>query len=272
MKVVAVANQKGGVGKTTSVVNIACRLASYGVRVLMVDMDPQANATSCFSSLVREKEAQKDLNLSAGVYEVITGSADCISTMVSINKNLSYLAARGDLAAAELELVSMLDRESQLKYGLESLRGKVDYVIIDTPPTLGLLTVNALTASDSVLVPLQTEYYALEGLSQLLKTIEVIKRRLNPELCLEGIFLTMFDRRNNLSRQVEENVRSHFGDLVYRTLVPRNVRLSEAPSHGESIFHYAPKSSGAGAYSQLVEEFLELQQEIVPSEEGGVYV
>tara|TARA_B100001094_G_C18055705_1_gene732382 strand:- start:93 stop:911 length:819 start_codon:yes stop_codon:yes gene_type:complete len=257
MKVVSVSNQKGGVGKTTSVINIASRLSELKYRTLIIDLDPQANASGCFS---KHYNPGKHL----GAYDVLLGACELDDAIVTLEESLFLVPASRDLAGAELELVAAFDRESQLRNAIEAMSSCFDYVIIDTPPTLGLLTVNALTASDSVLIPMQSEYYALEGLTQLLNIVKLIRKRLNRHLQLEGVFLTMFDGRNNLSKQVEEELKNHFGGLLFATRVPRNIKLSEAPSHGRSIFGYDRKSKGAMAYQGLVSEFLE-RQAILPS-------
>ena len=247
MHIIAVSNQKGGVGKTTSAVNLASILAREGSRVLFVDLDPQANATSGFG-IASE-------TLLKSTYNALLGDdvTDCI--IDGGPEGVDVMPATQDLTGAEIELVSMFGRESRLSEVLDSLKSDYDYVFIDTPPTLGLLTVNALTAASHLLIPLQCEYYAMEGLSQLLRTVEVIKKRLNKDLELIGILLTMYDRRNNLSHQVEGEIRQHFKEKVFNTSIPRNVKLSEAPSHGKPIVYYDPGSSGARAYVRFAEEF-----------------
>jgi chromosome partitioning protein len=250
-KIICIANQKGGVGKTTTTVNLAAALAYLGRKVLIVDMDPQGNASSGLG--IKRHECQ-DRN----IYHALVGEHSIESVVLDTQiANLRIAAATPDLVGAEIELVDIPQREFRLKTELASVANDIDYVLIDCPPSLGLLTVNALCAADSFLVPLQCEYYALEGLSQLLNTAGLIKKNLNPELKIEGIVLTMFDMRNNLSHQVVQEIRSHFGDKVYQSVIPRNVRLSEAPSHGFSIFEYDEKSIGAKRYRELA---LELDQ------------
>jgi chromosome partitioning protein len=248
-KTVAVVNQKGGVAKTTTVVNLSSYLAEAGKRILLVDMDPQGNATSGIG--VDRRKVQYC------VYDVLINEAPAESVILtSAFDNLDILPATIQLAGAEIELVSAISRESKLKKALKPLQGKYDYIILDCPPSLGLLTINALTASDSLIIPLQCEYYALEGVSQLMGTLELVKKHLNPQLELEGVLLTMYDSRTNLSAQVAEEVRQYFGDKVFKSVIPRSVRLSEAPSHGLPIHYYDPKSKGAEFYQLLAEEFL----------------
>jgi chromosome partitioning protein len=248
-RIYALANQKGGVGKTTTAVNLGACLAEQGWRVLLVDVDPQANATS---SLGVDKYA-----LAHSMYDMLIGSqspAQLISLTACMG--LDLLPSSPNLAGAEVELVQLSGREMRLRYALEGLRPRYDFILIDTPPSLGMLTVNALTASDGVVIPVQCEYLPLEGLTQLLQTIELVRQSLNPDLAIRGLVMTMYDSRTNLSRQVVEEIRRHFPSTVFTAIIPRSIKLSEAPSYGETILSYAPTSSGAQAYSALCEEFL----------------
>ena len=246
-KIIAVVNQKGGVGKTTTTVNITAALHALGRRVLLCDFDPQANATS---GMGVDKNAA-----SPNVYDVLVSGADSARAVVS-TKFGDVLPSNKALAGAGIEMIGIDNREMLLKNALDSLTEKYDYIFIDCPPSLELLTVNALCAAGSLLVPVQCEYYALEGLSDLLATVRLVKRRLNPGLSMEGVLLTMFDSRTNLSLQVAEEVKRHFPGQVYATVIPRNVRLSEAPSHGKPISAYDPYSRGAEAYKLLAEEMI----------------
>lgn len=248
-RVIAISNQKGGVGKTTTAVNLSSCLAKSGERVLLVDLDPQANAGSGLGVYPEQFEHS--------IYHVLVAEMPMQEIILPTKiTNLSFAPAKQDLAGAELELVSMFGRETRLKEALAPILDIYDFVIIDTPPTLGLMTVNALTAADSVLIPLQSEYYAMEGLSQLVTTTTLIKKRLNPGLEREGILLTMFDKRNKLSGQVEAQIREHFPHDVFRTVIPRNVRLSEAPSHGQPAIIYDKNSTGSQAYWEFSQELL----------------
>lgn len=253
-KIICIANQKGGVGKTTTSVNLSSALATLDKKVLLVDMDPQGNASS---GLGLKRYESQDSN----IYHVLIGEKT-LSEVIQVTKikNLHVVSANPDLVGAEIELVDMPHREYRLKNAMATVSNKYDYILIDCPPSLGLLTLNALTAADSFLVPLQCEYYALEGLSQLLNTAGIIKKNLNPSLHIEGIALTMFDTRNNLSHQVVTEIRNHFADKVFASIIPRNVRLSEAPSHGQSIFEYDAKSIGATKYMELAIELDEKTQ------------
>jgi chromosome partitioning protein len=248
-KVISFVNQKGGVGKTTTAINLAAYLANHGQRILMVDLDPQGNATS---GLGIEKPE-------IGVYNVLSGNSNLKQAIQATDQeNLWVLAATPDLAGASVELT---EQPTKLKTVLSKLE-KFDMVLIDAPPSLGALTINALTASDAIIIPLQAEYYALEGIAGMLDTVERIKQSLNPTLKTLGIVVTMFDTRTNLAQQVEQNVRQHFGDSVFWSVIPRNVKLSEAPSYGQTINKYAPISSGAGAYKRLAQEVMQRVQKL----------
>ena len=259
-KVIAVANQKGGVGKTTTTVNLSAALAALGHSVLVLDIDPQGNATSGLG-VERGK-------IEASIYDVFAGIFDLSSVIIpSEFASLSIAPASSDLVGAELELINLPARESVLWNQLREIRSRFDYVFIDCPPSLGLLTVNALVASDSLLVPLQCEYYALEGISALTQTVKLAREQLNRALELEGVVLTMYDGRTNLSRQVDAEARQFFGDYVFQTVIPRNVRLSECPSFGKPIFSYDAQSAGALAYEALAEEFLKRNEARMAGEE-----
>ncbi len=249
VRVIAIANQKGGVGKTTTAVNLSSCLALLGARVLLIDVDPQGNSTS---GLGIDKSTVKRC-----VYDCLVNDVPMDEAIVSTKvENLGLLPATIQLAGAEVELVSVLARENMLKRALEKVKYRYDFVLMDCPPSLGLLTINALTAASSVLVPIQCEFYALEGLSQLMRTVGLVQKNLNPSLQLEGVVLTMFDARTNLSIQVVDEVKNHFRNKVYRTIIPRNIRLSEAPSHGKPIVQYDPKSRGAEVYLELAKEVM----------------
>ena len=247
-KVISVANQKGGVGKTTTTVNLSTILAKKGKKVLLIDTDPQGNATSGLG-------ITKEVELS--VYDILVGDTEFDETIQETAiKNLSLCPSNISLSGAEVELVSMMSREQRLKTKLDPIKDRYDYILIDCPPALGLITLNAFTASDSVLIPVQCEYFALEGLGQLLNTVNLVKKHLNKNLEIEGALLTMYDARTNLSNQVVKEVKKYFENKVYKTVIPRNVRLSEAPSYGMPISIYDPKSKGAKAYEKFTKELL----------------
>ena len=247
-RIISVANQKGGVGKTTTAVNLSTVLAKKGKKVLLIDADPQGNASS---GVGLDKECE------TSVYDVLINDVEMDKTLIETQiKNLKLCPSNIDLAGAEVELVSQISREQRLKEKLEVIKDEFDYIIIDCPPSLGLITLNAFTASNSVLIPVQCEYYALEGLGQLLNTINLVKKHLNKELEIEGAVLTMYDIRTNLSNQVVKEVKRYFGDKVYKTVIPRNIKLSEAPSYGMPIALYDAKSKGARAYEKLAREVL----------------
>ena len=249
-KIISVANQKGGVGKTTTTINLSTMLAKKGKKVLLIDADPQGNATSGVG-------AEKEVEYST--YDILVSDVEMVQALEkTIIKNLLVCPSNINLAGAEVELVSMMSREQRLKEKLEEVKDKFDYILIDCPPSLGLITLNAFTASDSVLIPVQCEYYALEGLGQLINTINLVKKHLNKHLEIEGALLTMYDARTNLSNQVVKEVKKYFGDKVYKTVIPRNVRLSEAPSYGMPITEYDPRSKGAKTYEKFTKEFLKI--------------
>ena len=251
-KIIAIANQKGGVGKTTTSVNLSALLAKKGKKVVLIDADPQGNATS---GLGVDKDVEKSL------YDVLINEEPVAGTLQdTVEKNLKICPSNMNLAGAEVELVSQMSREHRLKEQLEGIKDKFEYIFIDCPPSLGLITLNSFTAADSVLIPVQCEYYALEGLGQLLNTINLVKKHLNKSLEIEGALLTMYDIRTNLSNQVVKEVKKYFDDRVYKTVIPRNVRLSEAPSFGMPITMYDPKSKGARSYEKLAKEFLKMEE------------
>ena len=247
--ILAIVNQKGGVGKTTTSVNLAAFLATQQQKVLLIDIDPQGNATTGFG--IDKKDQQNT------IYDVLINSiAIENATRDSGRMGLTICPANIDLAGAEVELVNLPQREHRLKNALKDIKNQYDFVLLDCPPSLGLLTLNALTASDGVIVPIQGEFYALEGLTQLMETISLVKRGLNPHLSIFGVVITMFDSRTQLSHQVAHDVRRYFGERVFRTIIPRNVRLSEAPSYGKSILEYDPRSKGAESYDALAKEVI----------------
>jgi chromosome partitioning protein len=252
-KAIAVFNQKGGVGKTTTNINLAAALSTKGYRVLIIDIDPQGNATS---GMGLDKNSLKK-----SIYDCLIEDEDANDVILATSfQNVWVLPANADLAGAEIELANIDHREFRLKKVIDTLKGDYDFMLIDCPPSLGLLTINALTLAQTVLIPIQCEYYALEGVGQLINTITLVKRGLNKALDVEGVILTMFDSRTNLSNQVVDEVVSYFKEKVYQTTIPRNVRLAEAPSYGQSIFEYAENSKGAKAYLDLAEEFLNRQE------------
>lgn len=252
-KIISVANQKGGVGKTTTTVNLGTILAKRGKKVLLIDADPQGNATS---GLGVEKEVE------FSTYDVLVNETVIKDTIQdTMIKNLKICPSNINLAGAEVELVSMISREQRLKEKLDEIKDNFDYILIDCPPSLGLITLNSFTASDSVLIPVQCEYFALEGLGQLLNTINLVKKHLNKEIQIEGALLTMYDIRTNLSNQVVKEVKKYFDNKVYKTVIPRNVRLSEAPSYGMPIIEYDPKSKGSKSYVKFTKEFLKMNEE-----------
>lgn len=248
-RIIAIANQKGGVGKTTTSINLSSCIAAKGKKVLVIDMDPQGNTTSGYG--IEKNELENT------IYELIMGDCtveDCI--LKEILPNVSVLPSNVNLAAAEIELIGVNDKDFILKNEIDWVKDNYDFIIIDCPPSLNLLTVNAMTTADSVLVPIQCEYYALEGLSQLIHTVNLVKERLNPDLDMDGVVFTMYDSRTNLSNQVVDNVKSNLKQKVYDTLIPRNIRLAEAPSYGQPINVYDPKSAGAESYMALADEVI----------------
>lgn len=252
-KIIAVANQKGGVGKTTSAINIAAALASKEKKTLLVDSDPQGNASSGVGFF--------DVDDQQNLYDAYVSNCDLKDIIIQTStENLSLAPSNINLVGAELEMVSAENRQFYLKSVLDSVKGEYNYIIIDCPPSLGLLTVNALAAAHSVLIPMQCEYFAMEGLAQLVSTIRSVKKSFNKTLYIEGLLLTMFDKRNRLTYQVADEISKHFKDQLFAAVIPRNVRLSESPSHGKTIFQYDEKSTGAIAYMSMVQEFLKNQR------------
>jgi chromosome partitioning protein len=252
-RIISIVNQKGGVGKTTTTVNLATALAAVGRRVLLVDFDPQGNASTGLGVESNQR------NITS--YDIILNDTDIKEAIQkSAVPNLSVIPATIDLSGAEIELVSLERREFRLKETLENLDAHYDYILIDCPPSLGLLTLNALAASNAVLIPLQCEFYALEGLSHLMRTITLVQTNLNPQLAIQGIVLTMYDRRNKFTEQIENDVRGYFGKLVYRSVIPRNIRMSEAPSHGKPALIYDMHCAGSKAYIQLASELLKRER------------
>ena len=253
-RIIAIANQKGGVGKTTTSINLSACLAEAGKKVLTIDIDPQGNTTS---GLGIDKNSIENT-----IYELILGESEIENVILPTEfENLSIIASNVDLAAAEIELIGINEKEYILKRAVEKVKDQYDFVIIDCPPSLNMLTINAMTTADTVLVPIQCEYYALEGLSQLLHTVNLVKQRLNPTLEMEGVVFTMYDARTNLSLQVVENVKSNLHQTIYKTIIPRNIRLAEAPSHGLPINVYDSKSTGAESYRLLAEEVIHRGEE-----------
>ncbi len=254
-KIIAISNQKGGVGKTTTAVNLSTALAACGTKVLLLDFDPQGNASTGLGIKLNEREKNS--------YRLLTKQCTAIEAVKkTIVENLFIIPAKIDLSAAEVELSELKRREFRLQDNISGLDGKFDYILIDCPPSLGLLTVNALTASYSIIVPLQCEFYALEGLSQLMNTVSIVKKSINENLRLQGIVLTMYDSRNKLSEMVEQDVRSHFGEHVYNTVIPRNIRVSEAPSFGKPVLMYDLKCPGSQAYISLAAEIIKQESSI----------
>ena len=248
-RVIAIANQKGGVGKSTTAINLSSCLGEVGKKILVIDMDPQGNTTS---GLGVEKEV-----LDSTVYELLLGECDLSECLIGLEyEGVSLIPSNVNLAGAEIELIGIENKEFVLREQIAQVKEQYDFIIIDCPPSLNMLTINAMTTADTVLVPIQCEYYALEGLSQLMHTIELVQERLNPDLEMEGVVFTMYDARTNLSLQVVENVKSNLNQTIYKTIIPRNVRLAEAPSHGMPINYYDGKSSGAESYRLLAEEVI----------------
>lgn len=255
-KTIAVFNQKGGVGKTTTNVNLSASIGQLGKKVLVLDMDPQGNTTSGYG--IDKNEVENT------IYEVIIDGLDIRNAIIKTEfDNIDIVSSASELSGAEIELSKKKDREYKLKNSLLKIKDEYDYIFIDCPPSLGLLTINCLTAVDSVLIPIQCEYYALEGVSQLMSTFQLVKKRLNPNIEIQGVVLSMFDGRANLSIQVVEEVKKYFKGSVYTTLIPRNVRLAEAPSFGKPVIYYDSKCKGTEAYKELAEEFIDLEEDAI---------
>lgn len=255
-KTIAIFNQKGGVGKTTTNVNLSACIGKKGKKVLVIDLDPQGNTTSGFGIDKSELEFT--------IYDVLLDEKDIKDVIIETEfENIHILSSSTELAGAEIELTTVDNREFILKNIIENIKNDYDYIFIDCPPSLGMLTINSLTAVDSVLIPIQCEYYALEGVSQLMETIMLVKNNLNPNLQIQGVVLSMFDGRANLSIQVVEEVKKYFKGSVYTTIVPRNVRLAEAPSHGKPVIYYDPKCRGSQAYEELADEFIDLEEDVI---------
>lgn len=253
-RTIVVANQKGGVGKTTTAINLSASLAEMGQKVLVIDIDPQGNTTS---GLGVEKDEVENT-----VYELLLGECEIENTIIKTEyENLELIPSNIDLAAAEIELIGTEEKEYILKKALDTIKGRYSFILIDCPPSLSMLTINSMCAANTVLVPIQCEYYALEGLSQLIHTIDLVKERLNPDLEIEGVVFTMYDARTNLSLQVVENVKNNLNQNIYKTIIPRNIRLAEAPSHGMPITSYDSKSTGAESYRLLAEEVIHRGEE-----------
>ncbi|MBR0127062.1 MAG: ParA family protein [Firmicutes bacterium] len=253
-KAIAIFNQKGGVGKTTTNINLAACLAMKGKKILILDIDPQGNTTSGVGI------SKRGLDITTHEILIEDNHHPEEAVIPTGIENLDIMPASVQLAGAEVELINKAGRERRLKMAIDILKPKYDYIFVDCPPSLGILTINALTAVDSVLIPIQCEFYALEGVSQLMSTIDIVKKNLNPSLEIEGVILSMFDGRTNLSIQVVEEAKKYFKEKVYTTVIPRNVRLAEAPSHGVPVIHYDPRSTGAKAYTEFAEEFLEAEE------------
>ncbi|MGL5711874.1 MAG: ParA family protein [Paraclostridium sp.] len=255
-KVIAVFNQKGGVGKTTTNVNLSASIGQMGKKVLVLDLDPQGNSTSGYGIEKSEVETT--------IYEVLLSDSDIKDAIIKTEfDNIDIVAAATELAGAEIEFTDISEREFILKKAISKIKDEYDYIFVDCPPSLGMLTINCLTAVDSVLIPIQCEFYALEGVSQLMGTISLIKKSLNPNLDIQGVVLSMFDGRANLSIQVVEEVKKYFRGSVYTTLIPRNVRLAEAPSHGKPVIYYDKRCKGSVAYLELAEEFIDLEEDVI---------